>query len=252
MEESMIGTWAFRVFALSAAILFVFQVNCRANEKDGTASVKVEELPVYARASLESSIVANVARGRAVMVKVEMLGASADGPWCGIALVGEPGFAGFVQCKGLKRESSQEQEWKLLGVSSASKLSFDATKVIIKGNQVLVPVMLRNGKHKEKALLLLDTGAYQTVIHSEVASRLKLNTRKAEKALVRVADGSAVSTWRIRIDDLRVGPHLLEGMEISIMDFNGPKTDHDGLLGMDVLRSLHYRVDFENQKIVWQ
>jgi hypothetical protein len=60
-----------------------------------------------------------------------------------------------------------------------------ATRVVINGNQVFVPVTLVNGDHETTAMMLLDTGATTTMIRSEVAERLQVEN--ATETLVQVA-----------------------------------------------------------------
>jgi clan AA aspartic protease (TIGR02281 family) len=254
-RRTLTGLQISRVLFYACAFLFLWpQDGFQAQEipdHPGKALVKSEPLIVYAEASLASIAVGTLHRGEAVTVKIEIFGAGEGGPWCGIAPPGEGRGSGYVQCAHLARGAESRQEWQLLAVPGPSQAA-GVTRAIIRGNQVIVPVLLSNGWVKEEARLLLDTGASTTVISSEFASRLRFNLDKAEKSLARVADGSLVDTLVVDLDALEVGPHTRSNLKIIIIERKGPVEEHDGLLGMDFLRDLHYRLDFENKQIIWQ
>ena len=51
------------------------------------------------------------------------------------------------------------------------------TKVKIANNQVLVPVLLKNGGETVKVELVLDTGSTRTSLHEGLVSRLRIDLR---------------------------------------------------------------------------
>ena len=124
------------------------------------------------------------------------------------------------------------------------------TPVIIDGNRVFVPTMIANNGVEVETLLLLDTGASQTVIHREIASQLNIIALK--KGLSQVAGGQQIYTEMGKVDYIEIGPHKLDGASILIISHEGSAVAHDGLLGMNILRNFSYNIDFENQVIVWQ
>jgi predicted aspartyl protease len=124
------------------------------------------------------------------------------------------------------------------------------TPVIIKGNRVFVPTMIGNNGVEVETLLLLDTGASQTVIHREIASQLNIIALK--KGLSQVAGGQQIYTEMGKVDYIKIGPHKLKGANILIINHEGAAVTHNGLLGMNILRKFNYNIDFENQVIVWQ
>jgi clan AA aspartic protease (TIGR02281 family) len=228
-------------------------MECHANEISETserAIVRSEQLKVYAEASLDSFPVGTLQRGEAVTVKIEIFGSGLGEPWCGILPVDATRRPGYVPCDQLARGEVSSREWHLLTIPGA--YSIEVSKAIIKGNQVIVLASLTNGAKKEEIRLLLDTGASSTAISSEAAARLDFELEKAEKSLARVADGSFLDTLIVNLDALEVGPHVRNNMKITVIDRKVPVEEHDGLLGMDFLMGLHYRIDFTNQQIIWQ
>ena len=127
----------------------------------------------------------------------------------------------------------------------------EATKVSVRGNSVLVPVKLVHGAEEVEVKLLLDTGATRTVISTDIAERLSINLDRERKTQVQIVGGAVIDARVVRFNRLSVGPHAKRNWEIVVVPHNGPVVEHDGLLGMDVLRDLKYRVDFKRKVIVW-
>jgi predicted aspartyl protease len=123
------------------------------------------------------------------------------------------------------------------------------TKVLIKANQVLVPVTLIYGKNEVSTYLLLDTGASTTVLNERVADLLKVKSLRQGHA--RVADGSSVRVELVDLDYIVVGPNRIANFTTSIMGHQGSPEGFDGLLGMNFLREVNYHVDFNRGVISW-
>jgi len=127
------------------------------------------------------------------------------------------------------------------------------TEVVIRGNQVLVPVSVGNGFKEVEALFLLDTGASHIVVFKDLAGKLNLETLK--KGYSQVAGGDMIASAVTRLDRVRVGPIKRENVDAIIVEHKQSPQDgrsFSGLLGMNFLRNTQYTIDFENQKIQWR
>jgi predicted aspartyl protease len=150
----------------------------------------------------------------------------------------------------LEKERRELDEFKKGEIERARAYVGRETRVIVKGNQILVPVLLGYGRKEVEALLILDTGAAFMALHRDVAERLEI--KEFEKGKARVAGGQIIDADMARLGYVKVGPHKKEGLIAGILDFQGPAAGFDGLLGMNFLKGLEYNVDFENQRIEWK
>lgn len=125
------------------------------------------------------------------------------------------------------------------------------TKVVIRGNLVLVPVSFVYDRNETKANLVLDTGASGTTIHNNIAERLYINLSKAAKARGEVVGGGFIEANMITMSRIKVGPHTFIKRNVFIVPHENSAVKFDGLLGMDLLRELHYKIDFANEMIIW-
>lgn len=124
------------------------------------------------------------------------------------------------------------------------------TRVVIKGNRVFVPVRIGYKGKEVQVMLLLDTGASTTAIHSEAASKLDLWDRLKTTSIV--ADGRNINTELAYLDYIQVGPHRLRNFKISIIDYSGDNNHYTGLLGMNFIRRTEYTINYAKQTIRWK
>lgn len=150
-----------------------------------------------------------------------------------------------------KAAQGGNETWRYVG-SRVISTGDETTKVTILGNSVLVPVKLVYGGNEVDVSLILDTGATKTTIHTEIADQLSINLSNTKKTKVQVVGGDVIDAHMIRINSLSFGPHTSRNWDILIVPHKGSTAKSDGLLGMDVLRGLKYKVDFEKQVIIWE
>lgn len=163
--------------------------------------------------------------------------------------IDEHGTSVFVDDAYLSPSERQDLQQRVQASELAVRRS-RKTPVEIQGNQVLVPVELSDGHNRIRARLLLDTGASQTVFHRRTMKPLQ--TRLLGKGWSRLAGGQRIATDKVRLESLRVGPHTWQNPTVYVIDLQDPEVPFDGLLGMDFLRDHHYRVDFNQQLLIWQ
>lgn len=124
------------------------------------------------------------------------------------------------------------------------------TSIIIRGNQILVPVRVGYGGYEIETLLLLDTGASIITLHRELAEQLNIaNTKSAEAML---AGGKMIQTEVVRLDYVKIGALEKADMHANIIEHEGPPVTYEGFLGMNFLRNFEYSIDFKREVIRWK
>jgi predicted aspartyl protease len=152
---------------------------------------------------------------------------------------GSGGYYSYIDKKGITHIGNTRQS-----DSPHSNLA----PVVIKGNQVLVPVQLSYRGRSVKTMLVLDTGASVTTIGERTAALLGVEERDISPGTSIVADGRRVPSCFFAADSVVVGPATLSQHRIAILPGSGGEGS-DGLLGMDVLKTLRYHVDFQRSVI---
>lgn len=139
---------------------------------------------------------------------------------------------------------------KGMTVTPAGAPLSNVTPVIIRGNQVFVPVKLSYHGRSVEAQLLLDTGATTTTISGQVAESLRFESSDVSAGRTTVADGRSVGTYSFMADSIAVGSRSLSRVQAVILPGSGGN-GYDGLLGMNFLKNFRYHVDFNRSVIEW-
>ena len=150
----------------------------------------------------------------------------------------------------LKERENFDQHIEAYNKTQQRQAEHRETRIIINGNQVLVPVNLKHGQNEIETFFLLDTGASLTTLNREIADRL--NIRHTQKAEFMVVGGKTITADVVKLSSLEVGPFQKKNIQVGIIDHVGPSLPHKGLLGMNILRGLEYRIDFRKQVIEWK
>jgi predicted aspartyl protease len=125
-----------------------------------------------------------------------------------------------------------------------------ATPVKVANNQVLVPVKMGFRGLETDVVMLLDTGANVTIIHQEVADTLGM--RWPKRATMQVVGGQRLRAGIGTLGHVMLGSLRLEDVEVGIINHQGGDLPYAGLLGMNVLSQVAFKIDLKNQIITWQ
>ncbi len=140
----------------------------------------------------------------------------------------------------LKKEQAQRNEFLK---------NFETNVEIVGYGQALVPCILVYDDREVEAKLLLDTGCSITTIHEEVAKKLRM--KGGRKGKVNIAGGGKLSFKAKEIDYIKVGPHKIDNFVVMVIKNKNSKTSMEGLLGMNFLAGLEYKLDYIRKVIRW-
>jgi predicted aspartyl protease len=240
MERRTLQFLIFAILLITASA----RTGAESAELAGKVVVKADSVIVYSEMSTASEQVKSLHKGDVLKVEYEL--ESSEGAWCAVAEQDQSAVSGYVQCKYLQQEETRKERWQHVGSSVRT------TKVIVMGNQVLVPVELGYKDKTVSALFLLDTGASISLINTKIATRLGIKPSETKARAGEVIGGGLILVSIAKMSHITIGPHTRNEMEIGVVVHRGPPVSFDGLLGMDFLRGLKYNVDFESETLIWQ
>lgn len=101
---------------------------------------------------------------------------------------------------------------------------------------------------RAKANLLLDTGATDTQISSELARKLKIPLHKGTLVPVTLAGGRQAVARSIKLKELQVGPMKVKNIDALVIEGDHAMSE-DGLLGMSFLKYFEFKIDARNGEL---
>ncbi len=112
-------------------------------------------------------------------------------------------------------------------------------------NHVLVSVLLNN---KANVLMLVDTGAGMTLLSTDMARNLGLDTEEGGVVRLRALDRD-ISAKTSKLSSIKLAEIEKKDFPIAIFPIKLGKKGPKGILGMDFLKGLDVHIDSQNQKL---
>jgi clan AA aspartic protease (TIGR02281 family) len=119
--------------------------------------------------------------------------------------------------------------------------------VKVRQGRLLIPVELSHGTTGPiQSDFLLDTGATITVLAHQTASYLGILENEGQKTRIYVGGGGTIQAKRYVLDALRIGPYEWKHVLVHVLNeglSEGQQDDQQGILGMNILQDISYRLD---------
>ena len=124
---------------------------------------------------------------------------------------------------------------------------YDTLKVLMVGLQPLVDIRMDD----TVATMVLDTGASETMVTEEFASRINARAAQPLQARTLSGVGGGVTVKRGFIDTMRVGTATLRAVNliVSPVSLGAPGQTRDGLFGLDLLSLFDLDIDLERSRV---
>ncbi|MGH4118036.1 retropepsin-like aspartic protease [Clostridium sp.] len=102
-----------------------------------------------------------------------------------------------------------------------------------------------NGNTKTINNVVIDTGAVESILSSKVVHEIGIKVSSTDKnAVTRGAGGAKMRCFYKTIDEIEIGSVVFQDIK---MDFGNidPSGEINGLIGLDLLKSLHAVIDVD-------
>jgi predicted aspartyl protease len=131
-----------------------------------------------------------------------------------------------------------------------AQITATETEVIIIGHHVIVPVQIKYKGRSLELNLLLDTGASIITLHEDAVNRLRLP--KDKTAHFTTAGGHVITADIVKLEEVRFGPYRQEDVLAGVIEYKqSTAIAYDGLLGMNALKGITYKIDYAKGLISW-
>jgi hypothetical protein len=121
------------------------------------------------------------------------------------------------------------------------------TKISVINNQIYIPVTLWNNGRSATLNMVLDTGCSHTTVPYKYLNHI--SAEYGQKVTSRLADGKTTVGRKAFLDMIQVGSRKEKNFTVTGAKNAGAV--NSGLLGLDFLKKHTFKIDFENQFLVW-
>jgi len=121
------------------------------------------------------------------------------------------------------------------------------TKISIINNQIYIPVTLWNNGRSTTLNMVLDTGCSHTTVPYKYLNNI--SAKYGQEVTSRLADGKTTAGRNAYLDMIQVGSK--KERNFTVTGAKNAGANNSGLLGLDFLKNHTFKIDFENQFLVW-